>query len=139
MSLATPELLNAVFEIATIKEMKIALNVSTQCGIITSLITVAGGLIGGPPGIAVGGLIGTALASYHASGKFKSVHEILLTEATADQKEKLASALRNLLTAENILTVIQFAATINSDRLLLEAVKKCVQNFVSKDMGYYVL
>ena len=54
MSLATGDLLKIVSELSTIKEMKIALNVSAQCGVIASLCTVVGGLLSGPPGIAVG-------------------------------------------------------------------------------------
>lgn len=53
-NIATQDLLNAVSDLTTIREMKIALNISLQCGLITSLSTIAGGLIGGPPGIAVG-------------------------------------------------------------------------------------
>lgn len=83
-----------------------------------------------------GGLLGTFFASYHANGKFKSVPEILLNEATEEQKEKLATAIRNVLSVENIITLVQFATMIQNDRLLMEAIKTVVQNFIMADMGY---
>ena len=54
MSIATPDLINAIMDLAAIREMKIAVSVTAQCGLITSFTTIAGGLIGGPPGIALG-------------------------------------------------------------------------------------
>ncbi|XP_014206235.1 protein C19orf12 homolog isoform X2 [Copidosoma floridanum] len=139
MSLATPELLNAIADLSSIREMKVAVNLSAQCGLIVGAITAVGGILGGPPGIALGGLLGTGLASYHAGGKFKSVPEILAQEATPEQKEKLATALRNLLNAQNIFTVLELAATMQNNRLLMEAVSKVIREFFMSDMGYCIL
>lgn len=54
MALATPQLLEAISDLTTIQEMKVAVNTSLQCGTITCLSTIAGGLLGGPAGIALG-------------------------------------------------------------------------------------
>ena len=76
------------------------------------------------------------MASYHASGKFKSVPEILATEASAEQREKLADAIRNILTAENIMTLVQLAATIQSNKAIMDMIQKVVRDFLTTDMGY---
>ncbi|KAJ8688379.1 hypothetical protein QAD02_024174 [Eretmocerus hayati] len=136
MSLATPDILNAISDLAKIREMKIALNVSAQCGLIASISTMLGGLVGGPRGIAIGGSLGTALAYFHGNGKFKSVPEILANDATPQQKEKLADAIRNLVTPENIFTIIQFTAALQNNQFLMEQVIKLVRNFLMSDMGY---
>ncbi|KAL7298010.1 hypothetical protein TKK_0009018 [Trichogramma kaykai] len=136
MAIATQDLLEAISDLTTIREMKVALNVSTQCGLIVGATTFLGGLLGGPTGIAAGGILGTFMSSYHANGKFKSVPEILATEATPAQKEKLAEALKKILTKENIFTLVQLAATIQSDRALLDAIQNVVRQFVTADMGY---
>ncbi|OXU23870.1 hypothetical protein TSAR_003688 [Trichomalopsis sarcophagae] len=138
MSIATPDLLNAISDLATIREMKVAVSVTSQCGLITAVTTMIGGLIAGPPGIGIGGLVGTVAACYHSNGKFKSVPEILMTEASPEQKEKLADAVRNVLTAENILTLVQLAATIQNNRMLLDTIQKVVRDFLTSDMGYCI-
>lgn len=76
------------------------------------------------------------MACYHSNGKFKSVPQILMTEASPEQKEKLADAVRNVLTAENIITLVQLAATIQNNRLLLDTIQKVVRDFLTSDMGY---
>lgn len=54
MAIATQDLLSAIADLSSIKEMRIAVSVSGQCGLITAVTTFAGGLLGGPPGIAIG-------------------------------------------------------------------------------------
>lgn len=53
-TLASPDLLAAISDLAKIKEMKVALSTSGRCGMIAFLATTAGGLAAGPAGIAVG-------------------------------------------------------------------------------------
>lgn len=81
-------------------------------------------------------MLGTVLSSYHASGKFQSVPEILAQHATERQKEKLADALRNLLTAEHIMTVVQLIAAAQNNALLMQSIQKVVRDFLASDMGY---
>lgn len=74
----------------------------------------------------------------YASGKFKSVPEILKNEATPEQQERLAHALRNLFSAENILTIAQLIATVESNKFLLDAIGQLVTEFLMSDMGYSI-
>lgn len=83
-----------------------------------------------------GGLLGTALASFHANGKFKSVPEILNQEATPEQKEKLARAIRNILKAENITILLNLAITLQANDALRDKILKTVLEFLNNDLGY---
>ncbi|XP_058798581.1 protein C19orf12 homolog [Phymastichus coffea] len=136
MFIETKELFDVIVELSTIKEMKVALNTTVECGVVAAISTMIGGLVAGPPGIAAGGLVGTLISSCHANGKFKSVPEILMKDTTQQQKEKLANALRNFLTKENIITIVQLITASQNNPLLLQSIKKIVRDFLMTNMGY---
>lgn len=83
MSIATQELLDVVAELATIREMKVALNVTAQCGLMAAVSTMIGGLIAGPPGIAVGKFSYNfffffCMAKYFGKRKYETITIIFL-------------------------------------------------------------
>lgn len=64
-------------------------------------------------------------------GQFKPVPEILKNDLTAKQKKEMMDAIRQLLTAENIMTV----AMLMTERGVLEALVKLISNFL-KTLNY---
>ncbi|XP_058804496.1 protein C19orf12 homolog [Phymastichus coffea] len=137
MSIPTSELLEAISEVSSIQEMKVTVKVTATCAIIAACSTLVGGLIAGPFGIAAGGLIGTAAAFSYGHGKFKSVPQVLAQDATPEQREKLAKAIRSILNARNILVVAQFVEAMRTDEKLLQDVKLVIRDFLKKAMGYH--
>uniref|UniRef100_A0A3P8N8L9 Uncharacterized protein n=1 Tax=Astatotilapia calliptera TaxID=8154 RepID=A0A3P8N8L9_ASTCA len=82
-------------EVSAHEEIKVAVKNSTKGAMVAGGSAFVGGLLGGPPGIAVGGVIG-GLSSWLTSKKFKSVPEIL-GEMTDDQRRELFNAIRRHL------------------------------------------
>ncbi|KAG8034683.1 hypothetical protein G9C98_007759 [Cotesia typhae] len=131
MSYSDNELMNVICDISEIKSMKIAVKSSFQSGAIVGTAVTVGGLLFGPRGIAIGGILGGLGASFAMEGKFKSVPEILTNDLTAKQKKEMMDAIRKLLTVENIMTV----AMLITERGVLEALVNLISNFL-KNLNY---
>ncbi|NXY61256.1 CS012 protein, partial [Callaeas wilsoni] len=81
------DVMKLLSHVATVKGMTAAVTHSGRGALLTGASAFLGGIVGGPPGIAVGGAVGGFLG-WITSGKYKSVPQILM-ELPATEKEKL--------------------------------------------------
>lgn len=72
-------------------------------------------------------------------GKFKSVPDIILNDMTDDHREKLASSLRECLTAKNIYTLAEFIVATQTSGSLVPAVILIVKEFLEYELKMKVL
>ncbi|CAD6227524.1 GSCOCG00001207001-RA-CDS [Cotesia congregata] len=125
------KLMNVICEISEIKSMKVAVKSSLQSGIVVGTAAAVGGLLLGPRGIAIGSILGGLGTSFAMEGQFKPVPEILKNDLTEKQKNELMKAVRNLLTAKNIMTL----SMLITEKGVLEALVKLIRNLL-KTLNY---
>ncbi|XP_063983483.1 protein C19orf12 homolog [Diachasmimorpha longicaudata] len=135
----TEELLRVVCEIGEIKSMRVAVESSVKAGIIVGTVTTICGLLLGPWGLAFGGTVAGVTTAYKWNGSFRSVPNILLNDLTEVQKNRLATALKRLLTQQNILTAADFALKVATYDSITGLVIPIVRSFLETDMRVTVI
>ncbi len=56
-----------------------------------------GGMIAGPPGLAIGGAIGGCLAYIFGEGKFRPVSHVIMYEMKEEEKQQLVASVQNII------------------------------------------
>lgn len=74
MVLLTSELMNALAILADNEELKVTLKQSGKGGLICGAMCMIGGFIGGPPGLLVGGALGSIVAFTNGKGMRQNIH-----------------------------------------------------------------
>ncbi|XP_008555476.1 protein C19orf12 homolog [Microplitis demolitor] len=125
------ELINVICDLSEIKSMKVAVSSSVKSGLLVGAAATVGGLLLGPRGIAIASLIAGLGTSYAMDGEFRSVPDILKNDLTREQQENLANAVRNLLSAKNVMSL----AMLMTDKGLQDALVSLIHNFL-KSLSY---
>ncbi|XP_059848937.1 protein C19orf12 homolog isoform X2 [Hypanus sabinus] len=90
------EVMKLVHHISEVEKMHVAIKSSAKGALLAGAIAFAGGLVGGPPGIAVGGAFGGLLGAWMTSGQFKPVPQLLM-ELLPNQRQVLCDDVRNIV------------------------------------------
>lgn len=85
-----------------------------------------------------GGILGAGLGYNYSRGRFKSVPQILVEDATLEQKDRLANAILSLLNEMNIVGIAQLSQALQTNRALVQTVIVTVRKFFEVSMNYYV-
>ncbi|NXX83759.1 CS012 protein, partial [Urocolius indicus] len=115
------------------KGMKAAIKHSGQGALLAGATAFIGGLVGGPPGIAVGGAFGGLLGAWMSTGQFKPVPQILLELPPAEQQKLYDEAvviLRNLDWTD----VAQLTALVMGSANLQQKLTAVLINYLSKEL-----
>lgn len=139
MSLPTEKLLGTVAKMPAIKKIKLTVATSLKCGAMVGSVTAISGILGGPIGLALGGLVSSGIAAYMNSGDLTSVPYILLYETTNEEKEELGRLLRSCLNSHHIHYMYEFIDAIGNNRTIEAAVVEVVTTFLSAQLGHKLL
>ncbi|KFQ21132.1 PREDICTED: protein C19orf12 homolog [Merops nubicus] len=80
------DVMRLLCHLAQVKGMKAAVRHSGRGALLAGATAFIGGLMGGPPGIAVGGAFGGLLGAWMASGQFRPVPDILMELPPAERQ-----------------------------------------------------
>ncbi|XP_013416425.1 protein C19orf12 homolog [Lingula anatina] len=124
-------------DLADEKNLRVTVQEALRGGLIAGATTVAGGLLLGPVGLAVGGAIGGAAAYANAQGKFKPVSTVL-REMEPEKKKILYDRVQRIISGITIEDGIALLALIHSsDPMQAEfmcAVKSLVQDQLKMEL-----
>ncbi|NXP79971.1 CS012 protein, partial [Ramphastos sulfuratus] len=115
------------------KGMKAAVKHSGRGALLAGASAFIGGLMGGPPGIAVGGAFGGILGAWMTAGQFRPVPQILLELPPAEQQKLYDEAvviLRNLDWTD----VAQLTALVMGNASLQQKLTAVLINYFSKEL-----
>ncbi|KFP29141.1 Protein C19orf12 [Colius striatus] len=115
------------------KGMKAAIKHSGQGALLAGATAFIGGLVGGPPGIAVGGAFGGLLGAWMSTGQFKPVPQILLELPPAEQQKLYDEAvviLRNLDWTD----IAQLTTLVMGSASLQQKLTAVLINYLSKEL-----
>lgn len=113
--------------------MKAAVKHSGQGALLAGASAFIGGLMGGPPGIAVGGAFGGLLGAWMTTGQFRPVPQILLELPPAEQ-QKLYDEAVVILRRLDWTDVAQLTALVMGNASLQQKLTAVLINYLSKEL-----
>ncbi|XP_053971273.1 uncharacterized protein LOC128872517 [Hylaeus volcanicus] len=123
--------LNKVSHLDCIKQMKASVDSAITYGAIVGATTIFSSILGGRTGLVVGGVAGSLLAGYAASGKFESVSYILMHKLTTEEREELLKEIRNYLVSHGT-SIRDFIYSASTSQNLQEGIKAIVTSLLVK-------
>ncbi|KAM6354426.1 protein C19orf12 homolog isoform 1-T2 [Alca torda] len=115
------------------KGMKAAVKHSGRGALLAGATAFLGGLVGGPPGIAVGGAFGGLLGAWMTSGQFRPVPQILLELPPAEQ-QKLCDEAVGILRNLDWTDIAQLTALVMGNASLRQKLTAVLMNYLTKEL-----
>lgn len=130
----TSSILEEVSKLEAVKKIQVSVQSSVKYGAIVGASTIISGILAGPVGIAVGGVISSCVAGLMSQGEFKSVIHVLLHETTPEEKEKLAELIRELFHPRHISTMRDFIFNLRNNAQFQTLIVQLIITFVTADL-----
>ena len=118
MVIRTDEMIHIVTTLSDDSGLKVTINESVKGGLITGTACTVGGLILGPVGLALGGAVGGFVAYILGDGKFKPVSNVIMYDMRDEDRQKLATAVRNIIADLDAADAVQLMVLINGNAAL---------------------
>ncbi|NXD14609.1 CS012 protein, partial [Nothocercus nigrocapillus] len=115
------------------KGMKAAVKHSGRGALLAGATAFIGGLVGGPPGIAVGGAFGGLLGAWMTTGQFRPVPQILLELPPAEQQKLYDEALV-ILRSLDWTDVAQLTALVMGNAAVQQKLLGVLVNYLTKEL-----
>ncbi|XP_034949616.1 protein C19orf12 homolog [Chelonus insularis] len=131
------ELISIICELNEIKAMRVTVNKCLSSGLMVGVAATLGGLLLGPRGIALGGIVAGVTASALNEGEFRSVPDILMNDLSEEQTRRLANSIRSLLSQENIMTVAALSMRMMSEAGFRETLRSVIEMFL-KELNFSI-
>ncbi|CAH2005899.1 unnamed protein product [Acanthoscelides obtectus] len=127
-------LIEACQILAEQEDLKVTVKEASKGALIAGFGAFCGAILGGPPGLAIGGTIGSIIGATSLSN-FKPVVQILKDELDYEQKMRLSQCLEGVMEGVNKEDVAMLVTLIITSPSLKEAVLKELGNFLLKELS----
>lgn len=127
-------MMHLVQHISEVEKMHVAIKNSARGALLAGAIAFAGGLVGGPPGIAVGGAFGGLLGAWMTSGQFKPVPQILM-ELPPNQQLMLSNDVNNIIQHLDWTDVVQLTSLVMGNAVLKQQVLAAICSFFMNQLN----
>ncbi|XP_042653316.1 protein C19orf12 homolog isoform X1 [Tyto alba] len=134
MPVNVDDVVQLLCHISQLKRMKAAVKGSRAGALLVIPTALLGGLMAGPPGIAVGGACGGLIGAWMTAGKFKPVPQILWELSPAEKKklyDKAIVILRNIHWTD----IAQLTDLVMSNYDFQQKLLTLLTNYLTKDLG----
>ncbi|XP_018319605.1 protein C19orf12 homolog [Agrilus planipennis] len=139
MPINSEELMTAVEELCAQENLTVTVKESVKGACIAGICALTGGLLGGPPGLACGGILGSIIGAVQGQGKYKSVVDIIRHDMTPTQREKFIRSLELALSDVTIEDGVKLTLLILNEPSLKLLVIRQIGNFLKNEMGIQML
>ncbi|NXK47444.1 CS012 protein, partial [Chauna torquata] len=133
MPISVDEVMQLLCHVSQEKGMKAAVKHSGRGALLAGATAFIGGLVGGPPGIAVGGALGGLFGAWMTSGQFRPVPQILLELPPAEQ-QKLYDEAVVILRRLDWTDIAQLTALVMGSTSLQQKLAAVVVNYLSREL-----
>ncbi|TNN42489.1 Protein C19orf12 [Liparis tanakae] len=120
-------------ELSANDQIKVAVKNSTKGAMVAGGSAFVGALLGGPPGIAVGGAVGGLLGCWLTSGQFRPLPQILM-ELPPAQRQSLCDQVAAILNHLDWTDAAQLIALVMGNATLQQQVTATLLNYVTKEL-----
>lgn len=138
MPINNHELIHAVSMLADNANIRVAVNKSLKGACVCGSMAFIGGLLLGPPGLAIGGSLGGLSAYRMNSGSFQPVGEILMN-LRDDQKEQLVRHVQAAIANVGVEDVALILSLLASNGDIQTAVLRTVTSFVKNELHLKIM
>uniref|UniRef100_A0A8C8R6I6 Chromosome 19 open reading frame 12 n=1 Tax=Pelusios castaneus TaxID=367368 RepID=A0A8C8R6I6_9SAUR len=133
MPIDVNDVMHLLCHISEERKMKAAVKHSGQGALVVGATAFVGGLMGGPPGIAIGGAVGGLFGAWMTAGQFKPVPQIILELPPAEQQKLYDDAfaiIRNLDWTD----VAQLTALVMGNAAIQEKLAAGLITYLSREL-----
>ncbi|CAH0550132.1 unnamed protein product [Brassicogethes aeneus] len=124
-----------VIEVLSEKEqLNATVGGSAKAAAFTAVCTFAGGVLGGPLGLFVGGTLGSLSSAKYSQGKFKSVMRVINEDMTREQRQRLSGAVSKVLNSVTAKDVTAVMLILSTNQSLKAAVINEIGTFLKNEM-----
>ncbi|XP_074957582.1 protein C19orf12 homolog [Phalacrocorax aristotelis] len=134
MPISVNDVMQLFCHLAQQKGMKAAVKHSGRGALVAGATAFVGGLMGGPPGIAVGGALGGLFGAWMTAGQFKPVPQILLELPPAEQK-KLYDEAVCIIRRLDWTDIAQLTSLVMGSASLQQQLTAVLINYLSKELS----
>ncbi|XP_020783165.2 protein C19orf12 homolog [Boleophthalmus pectinirostris] len=120
-------------ELSAHEQIKVAVKNSAKGALVTGGSAFVGGLLAGPPGLAVGGAVGGLLGCWMTSGQFRPLPQILM-ELPPAQRDRLYQDIVAILGNLDWTDAAQLIALVMGNATLQQQVTAALLNYVTKEL-----
>ncbi|KAM9374255.1 protein C19orf12 homolog isoform 1-T2 [Phaethornis superciliosus] len=113
--------------------MKAAVKHSGRGALLAGATAFVGGLMGGPPGIAVGGAFGGLLGAWMTTGQFRPVPQILM-ELPPTEQQKLYDEAMAILRNLDWTDIAHLTALVMGSASLQQKLTSVLVNYLSREL-----
>ncbi|XP_041123572.1 protein C19orf12 homolog [Polyodon spathula] len=115
------------------QQMKAAVKHSGRGAVVVGATAFMGGLVGGPPGIAVAGAVGGLLGCWMTSGKFRPVPQIIL-EMLPQQQQQLYDSVMTVIGNLDWTDAAQLTALVMGNAVLQQKVAAALVTYITQEL-----
>ncbi|KAK1163569.1 hypothetical protein AOXY_G17088 [Acipenser oxyrinchus oxyrinchus] len=115
------------------QQMKAAVKHSGRGAFVAGATAFMGGLVGGPPGIAVGGAVGGLLGCWMTSGQFRPVPQIIL-EMPPQQQQQLYDSIMTIIGRLDWTDAAQLTALVMGNAVLQQKVAAALVTYITQEL-----
>merc|ERR1712226_1445631 len=133
------DILTIITTLGDDENLRITVKQSAKGGLIAGISCAVGGLIGGPPGLAVGGAAGGCLAAYWAGNSFKSLSTVILYEMKPIDQKALVNAIQNIIQNVDAMDAIELLALLQGSNALKAKILSELTTYCQQQLHYEFL
>lgn len=139
MPINSREILNVVTELTQDRRVCVTITESLKGGCIAATTTVIGGILLGPAGLAVGGVVGGCAAAIMSRDKFKPIPQIIMNDMTDAQRERLVASVSTVIADLCVEDAALLLPLLLNNPGAKEAVLRSVFAFLQNEMQLQIM
>ena len=133
------DILKIVTTLGDDENLQITVKQSAKGGLIAGISCALGGLLGGPPGLAVGGTAGGLLAAYLAGNSFKPVSTVILYEMRPVDQRALVEAVKSIIQHLDAMDAVEVLAILQGNAILKTKIISEMTTFFQQQLELQVM
>ncbi|XP_017756652.1 PREDICTED: protein C19orf12-like [Eufriesea mexicana] len=139
MSLSLDKVLELVLKTESVQDLKVSIYSSMKYGTLVGASTVIGGLLAGPIGLTMGGVVSSIIMGCYAKDKFESLSYVIYHRMTPEERQKISKQLLEFITMKNILTLNNLALFLVGDASFVQQIIQLLIAYLASEFNITVI
>ena len=107
-------------------------------GLIAGTACALGGMVAGPPGMAIGGALGGCAAAAFASSNMRPLSQVINSDMPVERKDELVDSVRSILTGVEVTDAMELIALVQGNTMLKARIAQEMVGFFTNQMNMNV-
>ena len=129
------EILSLITHLGDEENIQVTVKESLKGSLIAGSCCLVGGVLLGPPGLAIGGAVGGCTAWYNAKDKFRPISAVVLYDLSSEKQGILVDKVRNIVSHLEASDGLALVALVQANSILKSTVISEVTKFVISQLG----